>query len=238
MNIDFCFATFCFGDRYYSQTNTLINDLKISELKPNLIVITDNPDKILIEDFVKVFNVSEYSEDYLNYANNYYDFDFSVKRFTVKKSFELGYNKIILVDTDIRVNYGLFTHENISNSFEDNSILGPVTYNFDEQITTNSELGRRLMYYENHFGYEINKNELNFMPEDCIQYLNIDTDKMVNFLNDWDNCIQVKNSHGLRNIPAGNIDEMCFSAIKNGVKVGNNSNKSLNIVFAQHDKWY
>jgi hypothetical protein len=238
MNIDFCFATFCFGDRYYSQTNTLINDLKISELKPNLIVITDNPDKILIEDFVKVFNVSEYSEDYLNYANNYYDFDFSVKRFTVNKAFELGYNKIILVDTDIRVNYGLFTHENISNSFEDNSILGPVTYNFDEQITTNSELGRRLMYYENHFDYEINKNELNFMPEDCIQYLNIDTDKMVNFLNDWDNCIQVKNSHGLRNIPAGNIDEMCFSAIKNGIKVGNNSNKSLNIVFAQHDKWY
>ena len=234
----FCFATFCFGERYYEQVNRFIEDISKSDFHPSLIVMTDNPEMIKNECFVTTFNIKDFNPEYSNYANNYYDFDFSVKRYSVLAAFKLGFTNVILIDVDMRVNYGLFNEENIINSFRPNSILGPVTYNFSEQINTNSELGNRLLEYERYFNISIDKEKLNFMPEDCIQYISIDEDKFHHFLSSWDRCISYKQTKPLRNIPAGNIDEMCFSALINGIEVGNNSDKSLNIIYAQHDKWY
>jgi hypothetical protein len=142
------------------------------------------------------------------------------------------------VDADMRVNPSLFNEENILNSFIENSVSGPVTYNFLEQIQSNSELGRRLLHYENVFDFVTDKEKLGIMTEDCVQYLDIEKDKFIQFLDTWDKCIEHKKNDGLRNIPAGNIDEMCFSALYNGIELGNNSNKSLNIIYAEHDKWY
>lgn len=234
----FCFATFCFGERYYEQVNRFIDDITKSDFHPSLIVITDKPDKIKNQCFVTTFNISDFNPNYSTYAENYYDFDFSVKRFAVFAAFKLGYTNIILTDADMRVNYGLFNENNIIKSFKPNSILGPVTYNFSEQINTNSELGNRLVDYERYFNISVDKDKLNFMPEDCIQYISIDEDKITHFLSSWDRCIEYKKIKPLRNIPAGNIDEMCFSALINGIEVGNNSDKCLNIVYAEHDKWY
>ena len=234
----FTFATFCFGDRYYEQVNRFITDISLQNYKPNLVVLTDNVDKIIKESFVNAVNVANYDGEYLKYENNYYDFDFSVKRFAVRASVDLGYEKVILVDADMRVNSSLFTEEKFLNSFDENTISGPVTYDFEEQINNNSELGRRLLHYENVFGFITNKNKLNIMPEDCIQYLSIEKEKFYKFLDVWDKCIEHKKQDGLRNIPAGNIDEMCFSALYNDIQLGNNSNKSLNIIYAEHDKWY
>ena len=234
----FCFATFCFGKRYYEQVNRFIEDISKSDFHPSLIVMTDNPEMIKNECFVTTFNIKDFNPEYSNYANNYYDFDFSVKRYSVLAAFKLGFTNVILIDADMRVNYGLFNEENIINSFKPNSILGPVTYNFSEQINTNSELGNRLLEYERHFNISVDKEKLNFMPEDCIQYISIDEDKFSHFLSSWDRCISYKQTKPLRNIPAGNIDEMCFSSLINGIEVGNNSDKSLNIIYAQHDKWY
>jgi hypothetical protein len=234
----FCFATFCFGERYYEQVNRFIEDISKSDFHPSLIVMTDNPEKIKNECFVTTFNIKDFNTQYSDYANNYYDFDFSVKRYSVLAAFKLDFTNVILIDADMRVNYGLFNEENIINSFKPNSILGPVTYNFSEQINTNSELGNRLLEYERHFNISVDKEKLNFMPEDCIQYISIDEDKFSHFLSSWDRCISYKQTKPLRNIPAGNIDEMCFSALINGIEVGNNSDKSLNIIYAQHDKWY
>jgi len=234
----FCFATFCFGERYYEQVNRFIEDISKSDFHPSLIVMTDNPEMIKNECFVTTFNIKDFNPEYSNYANNYYDFNFSVKRYSVLAAFKLGFTNVILIDADMRVNYGLFNEENIINSFKPNSIMGTVTYNFSEQINTNSELGNRLLEYERHFNISIDKEKLNFMPEDCIQYISIDEDKFSHFLSSWDRCISYKQTKPLRNIPAGNIDEMCFSALINGIEVGNNSDKSLNIIYAQHDKWY
>ena len=234
----FCFATFCFGDRYYEQVNRFIDDISSSKYQPSLVVLTDNEEKITKKDFVKTYNVKEFNSNYLDYQKNYYDFDFSVKRYAVRASVNLGFTKVILVDADMRVNLSLFNNENILNSFIENSVSGPVTYNFNEQIQTNSELGKRLLHYENVFDFVTDKEKLDIMPEDCIQYLDIEKEKFVKFLDTWDKCIEHKKTDGLRNIPAGNIDEMCFSALYNGIELRNNSNKSLNIIYAQHDKWY
>jgi hypothetical protein len=236
--MDFTFATFCFGDRYYQQVNRFIDDVSKQKLKPNLVVLTDNTEKIIKYDFVKIINITDYNSDYLNYANNYYDFDFSVKRYVVRASVNLGFNKIILVDADMVINPSLFTEENINNSFIENSISGPVIYKFNYEIKTNSELGKRLLHYESVFGFETDKNKLDVMPEDCIQYIHIEKNKFIKFLDTWDKCIEHKKLDRLRNVPAGNIDEMCFSALYNGIELHNNSNKSLNIVYAKHDKWY
>lgn len=236
--MSFCFTTFCFGERYHKQVNRFISDIDNSEYKPTLVVITDDPSEIKQKDFVRTFSISKFNPDYLDYGKTYYDFDFSVKRFSVRAAHSLGYTKIILVDADMRVNNGLFNEENILRSFDHNSVVGPVTYNFSKQVNTNSELGRRLLEYEKKFNFNCDKDTLTFMPEDCVQYISMDEDKLLLFLNTWDECIEYKNKLPLRNVPAGNIDEMCFSSLYNGLTVGNNSDRSLNIIYPEHDKWY
>lgn len=235
---NFAIATFCFGQRYYDQNKRLIESLDFLDEKPQVFVITDNVDKIEKRDFVKVKNVAEFNVKYLDYQNNYYGFDFSVKRFAVRFAFDNGYNKVILTDTDAVINKDIYSRDKILSCFEPNSIMGQVTYNFSKEVFTNSELGRRLLYYETVFDVAFRKSKLDFMPEDCIQFINIDDDKKYKFLNTWDECIKIKDKDGLKNTPAGNIDEMCFSALFNDINVGNNSNKHINLLIPKHEKWY
>lgn len=238
MNLDYAISSFCFGDRYYDQTNRMIESFEILDIRPNIFIVTDNTEKIIKKDFVFTKNISDYDVKYLNYGKDYYSFDFSVKRFSLRYAFEFGYNKVILTDTDVVINPSLYTHERISECFIPNSISGQVTYSFKDSIFTNSELGKRLLYYEIEFDTAFKKSLLNFMPEDCIQFIEIETEKKFKFLDIWDHCIRIKDSHNLKNTPAGNIDEMCFSALYNDISVGNNSHKHINLLIPRHDKWY
>jgi len=236
--MEYSIATFCYGERYYSQTNRLIESLEFLSEKPDVFVVTDSPESITKKEYVKVKHIDEYNSKYNTYEKDYYGFDFSVKRFSVLFAFENGYSKVILTDTDAIANPNLFNHQSVLNSFVNNSILGQVTYNFDNEIKTNSMLGVRFLKYEEVFGVVYDKSELQYMPEDCIQYIDIDESKKYNFINTWSECIKIKDEYGLHNVPAGNIDEMCFSAMYNGITVGNNSDKSLNLLYPEHDKWY
>lgn len=238
INMEYSLATFCFGERYHQQTNRLIESFEVLDEKPEIFVVTDSPESITVKDYVRVKHVSEFNSKYSEFEKNYYDFDFSVKRFAVLFAFENGYNKVILTDTDAMVNESLYTHESILRSFTQNSIQGQVTYNFSDQVETHSMLGRRLLRYEEIFGVSYDKHELDFMPEDCIQYIDADDDKKFKFIETWNKCIEIKDEEKLHNIPAGNIDEMCFSALYNGMTVGNNSDRSVNKLIPHHDKWY
>lgn len=238
MKSNYAISTFCFGERYYKQTNRMIESFELLESPPQIFIITDNPNEIQKKDFVNIKNVGEYNAKYLKYETNYYGFDFSVKRFSVRFAFENGYNKIILADTDVVVNQSLYSHERILECFLPNTIAGQTTYSFKDSVFTNSELGKRLLHYEIYFDVCFRKSLLDFMPEDCIQFIDIEDDKKFKFLNTWDECIRMKDKYNLKNTPAGNIDEMCFSALYNDLSVDNNSNKHINLLTAKHDKWY
>ena len=236
--MEYAISTFCYGERYYTQTNRMIESFDYMDDKPQIFIVTDNVDALLKRDFVNVKNVVEYNPKYTTYQKNYYGFDFSVKRYSLLYAFQNGYEKVILCDTDVVVNNTLYSHILINKSFDENSIVGPVTYNFEHEVKTNSMLGRRLLHYEKKFGVQYDKTLLSFMPEDCIQYISIKGDLRFSFINTWDECIKIKDGDGLYNTPAGNIDEMCFSAFYNNISVGNNAQKSLNLLTAKHDKWY
>lgn len=238
MQLKYAISTFCFSERYYQQSNNLIESFDVLEVKPDIFIITDNIHSIKKQNNVFVKNVGEYNAKYLNYGKNYYDFDFSVKRFALQFAFEHKYDNVILVDTDTVVNQNLYTHEKIMECFNSNSILGQVTYNFSNEIFTNSELGKRFLFYENKFDVAFKKSLLNYMPEDCIQFFSIDETKKFKFLEIWNECIKIKDFYNLKNTPAGNIDEICFSALINDIYVGNNSNKHINLLIPKHDKWY
>ena len=154
----FTFATFCFGERYYNQVNRFIGDILESDYKTNLVVVTDEPSKINNQEFVHIFHINDFNPNYLEYAKNYYDFDFSVKRYSLKAALSIGFTKMILVDCDMRVNASFFYEEKILGAFDENSLSGPVTYNFHEQVHTNSELGRRLLEYEKYFNHDVDKD--------------------------------------------------------------------------------
>ena len=236
--MSYSIATFCYGERYYGQTNRMIESFESIEDKPEIFIVTDSPSSINKTKLTHIKDISEFNPNYSNYNKNYYHFDFSVKRFSLQFAFENGYNNVILTDTDVIVNPNIFSHQIITNSFIKNSISGQVTYNFNNEIKTHSMLGRRLLYYENKFNKLFDKTLLDFMPEDCIQFISIDDDLKFKFLKTWDECINIKYSENLLNVPAGNIDEMCFSALYNGINVSNNSNKSINTLIAKHEKWY
>lgn len=236
--MNYAIASFCYGERYRNQTNRMIESFDYMETKPQIFIVTDDENAILKRDFVNVKNIIEYNPKYAIYETNYYGFDFSVKRYSLLYAFQEGYENVILCDTDVIVNNTLYSHALVENSFDKNSIVGPVTYNFNNEIQTHSMLGRRLLHYEKSFDVEYNKEALDFMPEDCIQYISIEGDSRYSFLNTWDKCIEIKYSENLYNTPAGNIDEMCFSAFYNNITVGNNANKSLNLLIPKHDRWY
>jgi hypothetical protein len=124
------------------------------------------------------------------------------------------------------------------NAFVKNTIGGPVTYSFKNEQGSNSMLGDRFKYYEKKFKIVFDRDQLNEMVEDCIQYISMEDNFKFKFINIWDKCIQIKDEDGLPNAPAGNIDEMCFSALYNNLGVINTSNVSLNLLVAHHDKWY
>jgi len=234
----FAIATFCYGERYQKQVNRMISEIDTCDFKPTVVVVTDNVDAILDKPFVKKYDITQFNPEYKTYSDSYYTFDFSVKRYSLLAALNLGFNKIILSDADAVPNKNLFNEEYILNGFTTNTIQGQVTYNFSNEIMTNSELGKRFLSYENHFNVSYDKNNLNFMPEDCIQFIDIESSKFYNFLKVWDDCIKHKKSASLSNTPAGNIDEMCFAALHCGLSVGNNSNKVQNALIAVHDKWY
>jgi hypothetical protein len=235
--MSYAIATFCYGERYYAQTNRMIESFKKIQNRPKIFIVTDKPEAIIKEDFVFVSDIKNYDEKYSTYNTNYYDFDFSVKRFSVKFALDNGFTKVILTDTDVIPNEVLFNDKNILETFIPNSVSGQVTYLFEKEIESNSMLGRRFTHYETLFEVDYNKKDM-WMPEDCIQFLDIEKEKFYSFLDTWDKCIEIKYSDKLHNIPAGNIDEMCFSALHNGIELHNNSNKHINLLIPNHDKWY
>jgi hypothetical protein len=99
-------------------------------------------------------------------------------------------------------------------------------------------LGDRLKFYEKTFNINFDKSLLNEMAEDCIQFISIEGDKRFKFIDTWSDCIKIKDEHGLPNAPAGNIDEMCFSALYHGLSVVNTSGLSVNLLIPHHEKWY
>jgi hypothetical protein len=238
MEDKYAIATFCYGERYYNQTNRLIESFDQLDEKPEIFVVTDSPESILIRQFVRTKHINDYNQKYSTYYGNYYNFDFSVKRFSLLFAFESGYNKVILVDTDVVPNSSLFNKNSILNTFCENAIAGQVTYDFFYESKTNSMLGRRFQHYEKTFGVEFDKTLLTAMPEDCIQFISIDDEKKFKFIDLWTKCIEIKDSDNLLNTPAGNIDEMCFSALMNNIDCVNSSNKSVNLLIAKHEKWY
>lgn len=237
-NMQYAIATFCYGERYYNQVNRLIDSFEVLEEKPDIFVVTDSPNSILKKDHVTVKHIAEYNAKYTTYANDYFNFDHSVKRFALLHAFENGYAKVIFTDADVVVNPTLYSHTSILDCFSPNSIQSQVTYNFSKEILNSSMLGRRFVAYEEYFGVTYDKSKLDFMPEDCIQYIQLDDEKKFKFIQTWDKCIEIKDTQRLPNAPLGNIDEMCFSALYNEILIGNNANKSLNKLIARHDKWY
>ena len=88
MLTNYAFATFCFGDRYRKQTNRLIDSLQSVNNQNILFVVTDDESQIKKLPWVKIKNIKELNPKYSDYNKNYYDFDFSVKRYSLRFALE------------------------------------------------------------------------------------------------------------------------------------------------------
>jgi hypothetical protein len=175
----YCIATFCYGKRYYKQTNRMIEAFDSLPDKPNIFIVIDCPEEILKKSFVFVENISKFNIKYKKYGASYYN----------------------------------------------------------NELQSHSMLGKRMLFYEKYFKTSFVKENM-LVSEDCVQYFDIENSKFQTFLNTWDECIRIKDRYLLPNIPAGNIDEITFSALYNNINLNNNSDKSLNLLTAHHDIWY
>ena len=64
--MEYAIATFCYGERYYNQTNRMIESFDYMEVKPQIFIVTDNEDSILKRDFVSVKNITEFNSLQIN----------------------------------------------------------------------------------------------------------------------------------------------------------------------------
>ena len=69
--MNYSIATFCYGERYYQQTNKFIDSLNTLIEKPQLFVVTDDVNAIKKESFVNVKDIREYNEKYFTYQKNF-----------------------------------------------------------------------------------------------------------------------------------------------------------------------
>lgn len=235
--MDFAVATFCYGERYYNQVNRMLHSFLALDDKPQVFIVTDNPSAISKYNFVSIDHINNYDPKYTTYNLNYYDFDFSVKRFSLQFALNNEYTRIILADADSVADSSRFNQNNINMCFSENTVAGPVNFILENEMQNNSMLGQRLKYYENQFGVSFDKTNM-LVSEDCVQYFDISNELFHKFLDTWNQCIKIKYSNNLPNIPAGNIDEITFSALYNNIKLKNNSNYAVNILTQYHDKWY
>jgi hypothetical protein len=77
----------------------MIESFLILDEKPNVFVVTDNPNAISKYNFVFTDHINNYNQKYTGYNTNYYDFDFSVKRFSLLFAFENGLQHKLFQET-------------------------------------------------------------------------------------------------------------------------------------------
>jgi hypothetical protein len=234
---EFALASFCYGERYIKQVNRLIESFKDTINVPEIFIVTDNPEGVIKEEFVRVKHIKEFKSDYIGSITSYYNFDFSIKKYSLQFALESGYTKIVLCDADIVKNQQKYSNESILKAFLTNTISGPVIYSYKEQQKTKSNLGNRFNYYCKQFNFNFSDDDI-IMPEDCITFFDIEKEKFNAFLETWKKVSEIKYRDGLENVPAGNIDEICFAAAYNDIKLQNNSNLTHNCIYAIHDIWY
>ena len=63
--MSYAIATFCYGERYYDQTNRMIESFKKLQNRPKIFIVTDKPEAITKEDFVFVSDIKNYNEKFL-----------------------------------------------------------------------------------------------------------------------------------------------------------------------------
>lgn len=222
---DFVFATFTFGNFYYSQTNRLIEtSLLINEKdRPKILIITDNCNAITKANHVICENIKIYEPKYKELSKKYQDFDFSIKRFSIYQALNHGYLNIVLVDNDIIFLPENYNSEIIKTFFEPNTISGPTVYFYGNDFLNNNNishglyLGHRFKDYLYYFdGITDSSKYINMnMPEDCITYFSfLNIEQGFEYVNIWEQCRNYKYSAKLNVAPVGNIDEICYAAIK------------------------
>ena len=132
--------------------------------------------------------------------------------------------------------------------------LGEYKYNFFNSLQ--NYLETELYFYGSikRFDYISNSSDIDIivitdnvksMLSKIQTYLNVSKDKTQKIFQQYSvydkevvTGYKIKYDENLRNVPAGNIDEMCFSAFYNGIELKNNSSQGINLLIPKHNKWY
>ena len=185
-------------------------------------VITDNCDFITKADNVVCENVSTYDINHMEFSETYNGFDFSVKRLSILQSLTYGYTNICLIDNDVIFIPERYDNEIVKTFFELNTVSGPVIYLYSDHLLHGSLLGNRFRNYMSFFDNinDTSMYENMLMPEDCITYFNFQTIEMgKEYVNIWKKCRNYKYEKGLNPSPVGNIDEICYAAVKLNMEI-------------------
>lgn len=227
---EFCFCVLSLGDRYYPQTKRFIEDRNNNCPQIPINILTDNIKYFEGFEKINIFNIGDFGYEYLNYKKNYYGFDFSIIRFLIRKTLELGYLKFVVLDNDNHF-VKTFNLEKFKNLFKINHILSPIVYNFGCQV----DMGKKVLFYSKFFNYNIEESEILKMPEGSVNLYWFDSiDRGLSFVNDFDKCINIRNENKL--FTNDSIQEKFFSGFKNKMMF---DNCIIHTFFqAKHDKWY
>lgn len=229
----FCIATFCCFERY---RKVAINKLIKSTMGSNIpvIIITDRPSDFDIFPHVQAYNINEFQDSRL-LIHSYFDFDFSIKRFALKKAYEKGYNKILLCDVDTVID----DIDNFKRATK-NLPAGNGIYSASANYQVDFDRFVRLKFYLDYFNMDTSKflKEVPVISEDLQQVFCFpDGETFTEFMDTWDELEDIKKENKLDMRMVGVLEEIAFAAYKNNIPHIHTVSLELKLR-AEHDKWY
>lgn len=229
---NFCIATFCIFEKYRKIARE--NIVKYINKADNLtgIVLTDQPSEFNEFKNIVAYNMNEYVDTRI-LSKQYNNFDFSIKRFALKKAFELGYKKILLCDCDsvIRNETKLIETINLCNT--PNTI-----YPFSGVYKTDYNRFKRLRKHLDLMEIDLEefRDSVPVISEDLQQLFYLtNIDEFIYNLNKLEN---IKLNNNMSKIPKGILQEIALSAFLSDITLSTEYADKLNTIGANHDKWY
>lgn len=228
----FCIASFCFSERYRNIAKKRIVK-SCEENNINLIILTDRPAEFPNLPNLRVFNINEY-QDSRKLIHKYFEFDFSVKRFSLKKAYELGYKKILLADCDTVI----VSPEILADTINKRCTKYNAVYPFSAVYNVDFERFGRLKYYleENNTKEDfLKKNKI--VSEDLQQLFTFKNDESFQkFFNTWEQLEEIKKHKNIQLRPRSSIEEIAYSSYINGIDLIQEAVPTG--IRAVHNAWY
>jgi len=222
----FSVSVFPIGKRYVDQFNSFFLD-HFPWDDVDIFCLTNLPEKIKRKKNIHIININKYDDRYKGeYQENYWSFDFNLKRHSIKESFDYGYRRNIFFDVDHKIL--IDDKEKISGLFKRGLITG---FSFSQ---AKMEEKVRIKRFNETFPVFKKGESVNIL-EDSGVFFDLSLEKFLEFYENWDKLVKTNLYKELTH-PRGVLHEISMAAKMSNIQIEDSGQAQW--FRSVSDKWY